>query len=73
MWKNIKKGFGLAIGWSFGEAIVGVIGTAILRSSANDKKYVDGLKERRPDLYEELKKYQTKKEESVEETEEEES
>ena len=67
MWKNIKKGFGLAIGWSFGKAIVGVIGTAIMRSSANDKKYVDGLKERRPDLYEELKKYQTKKEESVEE------
>lgn len=69
MWRNIKKGFGLAIGWTFGKAIVGTIGTAILRSSANDKKYVEGLKERRPDLYEELKKYQTNKEETVEEGE----
>ena len=71
MWKNVKKGFGLAVGWTLGKALVATISNRILIRSANDEKYMDGIKDRRPDLYEKMKKFQSNKEESSVEEEEE--
>ena len=73
MLKNIKKGFGFGIGYCLGKGVINVIGINMLRHVANDDKYMEDLRNRNPDSYEVIKKYKTKKEESVEESEEEEA
>lgn len=69
MWKNVKKGFGFAIGYKLGASMLSVLVSGWLRRWARDDEYMEGLKDRRPDLYETLEKYKPKKE-SVEENEE---
>lgn len=70
MWKNVKTGFGFAIGWELGQIIIGAIARTICKSAANDENYMDGLKERNPDLYKKIIHYKTQKEGSVEREEE---
>lgn len=73
MWKGIKKGFGFAVGFELGKTIVWTVAKFITDTAAKDDEYMEGLKERKPELYERLKKTQSNKEESVEESEEEEA
>lgn len=70
MWKNVKTGFGFAIGWKLGPYIIGTIARIICESTANDENYMDWLKEHIPDLYKKLSHYKTQKEDSVEREEE---
>lgn len=67
MWKSMKKGFGFASGVILGHATLSVIAEYILRWIANDESYVEGLKDRDPEEYEKLKKYQKPKTEKTEE------
>ena len=61
MWKSMKKGFGFSAGIILGGAISSVIAEHMLRWIANDEKYMEGLKNRDPEKYEKLKKYQKPK------------
>lgn len=61
MWNSLKKGFGFASGVILGHATVNVIAMEILKWVANDEKYMEGLKNRDPEEYEKLKKYQKPK------------
>lgn len=73
MWKNVKTGFGFAIGWELAQIIIKEIeeiSVTICKSTANDENYMDWLKERNPDLYKRIIHYKTKKEEYVETEEE---
>ena len=56
-----KKGFGFASGVILGHAAINVIAERILRWIANDESYMEGLKNRDPEEYEKLKKYQKPK------------
>ena len=67
MWKSMKKGFGFSTGVILGHAAMNVIAERILRWNANDEKYMEGLKNRDPEEYEKLKKYQKPKTEKTEE------
>lgn len=69
MWKAMKKGFGLAIGVCFGYGLFNAIADEFLRWRASDDEYMEDIKTRKPDVYEDLKKYRVEevKEESVEE------
>lgn len=67
MWKSLKKGFGFASGVILGQAALQVIATDILKHIAKDEKYMEGLKDRDPEEYETLKKYQKPKTEKTEE------
>lgn len=61
MWKSMKKGFGFASGVILGHATMNVIAKNILKWVAKDEKYMEGLKNRDPEEYEKLKKYQKPK------------
>lgn len=61
MWNSLKKGFGFASGMILGHAAMNVIATKILKWAANDEKYMEGLKDRDPEDYDKLKKYQKPK------------
>ena len=61
MWKSMKKGFGFSAGIILGRATLSVIAGHILRWIANDESYMEQLKNRDPEEYEELKKYQKPK------------
>lgn len=61
MWKSIKKGFGFSAGVILGHATLSVIAEHILRWIASDEKYMEGLKNRDPEEYNKLKKYQKPK------------
>ena len=61
MWKSMKKGFGFSAGVILGHATLSAIAGRILRWIANDESYMEGLKNRDPEEYEELKKYQKPK------------
>jgi hypothetical protein len=56
---GIKYGFGLAIGYFLGMTCIRAAGESIMKKLANDKNYMDDLKNRDPDFYEKLKKYTT--------------
>lgn len=70
MWKNIKKGFGLAVGATIGTALVSAICEKFLEWRANDNEVFEKAKSNDRRKYELLKKYRYEKEESVEEEEE---
>lgn len=61
MWNSLKKGFCFASGVILGQATMNVIAERILRWIANDESYMEGLKDRDPEEYEKLKKYQKPK------------
>lgn len=67
MWKSMKKGFGFASGVILGHATMNMIAKNILRWVAKDEKYMEGLKNRDPEEYEKLKKYQKPKTKKTEE------
>lgn len=67
MWNSLKKGFGFASGVILGQATMDVIAKNILEWIAKDEKYMEGLKDRDPEEYEKLKKYQKPKTEKTEE------
>lgn len=67
MWKSMKKGFGFASGVILGHATMNAIAKNILKWVAKDEKYMEGLKNRDPEEYEKLKKYQKPKTEKTEE------
>lgn len=70
MWNSIKTGFGLAIGLTIGKGVLNVAANKMLKNLANDDEHMADAKVNRPESYEILKKYRTKKtEESVEEEE----
>ena len=59
----IKFGFGVTIGYYIADCLQYVVLGALratTRNIVNDEEYMNGLKDRNPDLYEKCKKYQTK-------------
>ena len=61
MWNSLKKGFGFASGMILGHAAMQLMAINFLKHIAKDEKYMEGLKDRDPELYEKLKKYQKPK------------
>lgn len=57
MRRSIKIGFGVAIGYGLGRMVLHVAAKEFLKSLARDDKYMAGLQERNPELYERLQKY----------------
>lgn len=73
MLKNIKKGFGFIIGVELGKLALGCAGAIGMALIANDEKHMNDMKKRNPELWEKYNKFTVKKEDSVEESEEEEA
>lgn len=69
MWENIKKGFGLAVGVCIGHGLVNAIAESYLEWRANNDEVYKKAKAENSSRYEILKKYRTKKEETVDEEE----
>ena len=53
----IKLGIGVTIGVAIGKLAVDVASRTLLHLLANNESYMDGLKDRDPDLYEKIKKH----------------
>lgn len=58
MLKTIKTAFGTTIGVGLGIAVLGFIKKEIMEWGAKDEEFMNYEKEKDPDMYEELKKYQ---------------
>ena len=68
MWKSMKNGFGWAIGSLVGSAVLSIFAESCVRHIVNGGDYMERLKDRDPEQYEKIKKYQKpKKEEEKEE------
>ena len=59
MKNSIKQGFGLAIGYTLAMTLLHVVSESFMKKAAKDEKYMEGLKDRDPEFYEKLKKYQS--------------
>lgn len=57
MRRSIKIGFGVAIGYGLGRMLMIIGAKEFLKSIARDDKYMAGLQERNPELYDRLAKY----------------
>lgn len=57
MFKNFKKGFGLALGIITAKAIISVISKEATIYFANDREFMEKEKTYNPRMYEELKQY----------------
>ena len=58
MKEHIKKGFGLAVGFIVGEAVIKVFAKKTVEKMASNEKFMEYEKINNPEDYEELKKYQ---------------
>lgn len=63
MLESIKKGFGLTVGAIFGYGVLSVLAEGVLKHYANNEEYMEQQKNKNPEIYEILKKYQKKDEE----------